>query len=235
MSKILMVEDDSALCLMVQNWLQLENHVLEVVNDGNEGLFRLRSYLYDLAIVDWELPGISGIEICKHLRQEGRGIPLLMLTGKKELGNTVEGFNSGADDHLTKPFALEELSVRVRALLRRPPTFQNTILVAGDLQLDPVKGTVNKGTRVLHLPRKEFALLEFFMRHPNQVFAPEALLDRVWSCESDSSPEFLRPYIARLRAKIDTKGTAGSLIETVHGTGYKFVPSSNLTPDEAQS
>lgn len=224
MAKILVVEDDKELVEILQEWLVGERHVVDVVHDGVEGAERLRMYDYDLAILDWQLPGMDGPDIVRQYRSNGGSIPLIMLTGKTDYIDKEQGLDSGADDYLTKPFHPRELSARLRALLRRSGSNRtSTVLTAGDLSLDTQAFKVTKAGKELSFLPREFALLEFFMRHPNEVFAPEAILNHVWSSESDSAPDTVRVHITRLRSKIDTPG-AKSFICTVHRVGYRFEP-----------
>ncbi len=220
MAKILFVEDDESLAESVVDWLLSQQYVVEVVDNGSEGWDRLRLYKYDLAILDWQLPGMSGLEILKEYRNIGGMIPILMLTGKTETREKETGLDSGADDYLTKPFDFKELSARLRALLRRPPVARSTILKARDIELDPVACTVTKSGAVVELPAREFALLEFFMRHPNQLFSPDALLDRVWSSDSEATIDALKSCLKRLRKRLHIDGE--EILKNVHGIGYKL-------------
>ena len=223
MSKILIVEDDRQLSQLVVDWLQGEGHTIDPIFKGPEGLERLKFYKYDVVILDWELPGLSGPEICQQYRSGGGATPILMLTGKKEIEEKETGLDAGADDYLTKPFHLKELSARLRALLRRPAAVNKTVLTAGGITLNPSSRQVFRGDEEINLQPKELALLEFLMRHPNQPFSSEAILDRVWSSESDAAPDTVRIQIMRLRHKIDTEGQE-SMIRTVHRVGYMLVP-----------
>jgi len=209
----------------VSDWLTDEHYTIDVVNSGSEAIERLRFDKYDVLIFDWQLPDLTGIEICKRFRSKGGNTPVLMLTGKSEITDKETGLDAGADDYLTKPFHPRELSARVRALLRRSGELKQNILTCGDIELDPQGFKVTKGGKEITLLPKEFALLEFFLRHPNQVFSPEALLDRVWSAESEASPDTIRVHITKLRGKIETEGQP-SPIKTIHRQGYKWeVPS----------
>ncbi|MBX9687157.1 MAG: response regulator transcription factor [Candidatus Obscuribacterales bacterium] len=223
MAKVLIIEDDKQLSLLISDWLRGQGHLPEAIYKGAEGLERLKFYKYDLVILDWELPEISGPEICKEYRSSGGATPILMLTGKKELDDKEEGLDAGADDYLTKPFALKELGARLRALLRRPAVVVQNELIAGDITLRPGSRQAFKAGEELNLQPKELALLEFFMRHPNQPFSSEALLERVWVSDSDAAPDTVRIQIMRLRNKIDDDGKE-SMIRTVHRVGYMLVP-----------
>lgn len=222
MAKILIVEDDRELAGVLQDWLCSEHHVVDTIDNGSEADQMLRHYAFDLLVLDWDLPGMPGVEICRNFRSRGGTTPILMLTGKGEIKDKTAGLDAGADDYLTKPFHPDELSARVRALLRRPSAVaaSNELRVA-DLAMEPATYRVTRAGKELRLLPKEFALLEFLMRHPNVVFSAEALIDRAWSTESDASPDTVRTNIKRLRQKIDTEGSK-QLIITVHGVGYKL-------------
>jgi DNA-binding response OmpR family regulator len=221
MPKILIVEDDLDLRSIVEDWLRHEHHLVETATKGDEAMELIGIYPYDVIILDWNLPVMSGIQILKKFRQDGGKTPVLMLTGQDLAENIETGLDSGADDYLTKPFHMKELSARIRALLRRPQTVTENVLRAGDLTLNPRTFAVTKSGADIRLLPKEFALLEFLMRHPNQVFSAEALLDRVWHSENDAAPETVRTCIKRLRRKIDGE-SENSLIQTLHGVGYKL-------------
>lgn len=221
MSKILVVEDEADLSGPISDTLTREKHVVQVVANGDEALECLRLYQYDLIILDWMLPGASGLDICRQYRSQKGTTPILMLTARASIEDKEAGLDCGADDYLTKPFHLRELVARVRAILRRPAQTPGTVISMGNLTLDPLAKTVTKDDRPLHLLPKEYALLEFFMRHSNQVFSPEALIDRVWPSDSLMLPDTVRTYIKNLRKKIDADD-APSKISTVHGMGYKF-------------
>lgn len=221
MAKILIVEDEDMLSDPIRIYLTMEHHLVEVVEDGLEAAERLKFYKYDLVIMDWVLPSLSGIDVCKQFRASGGTTPILMLTAKRQTQEKVSALDAGADDYLTKPFEVQEVSARVRALLRRPQSMAGNSLSARNVVMEPSTYKVTREGQEVQLLPKEFALLEFFMRHPNQVFSAEALLDRVWSSDSEASPETIRTYIKRLRQKIDTPGQ-NSMLSTVHGVGYKL-------------
>jgi DNA-binding response OmpR family regulator len=221
MAKILVIEDDKQLAKMVADWLQNEMHTVDVVHDGKEGLDRLRFYSFDLAILDWELPTMNGPEVLAEYRRKGGSTPIIMLTGKSDLNDKVAGFDAGADDYLTKPFHPRELSVRLRALLMRPAQRVKDILKAHDLELDSASHVVLKAGAQLHLMPREFALLELFMRFPDEPFSADAILNRIWSSESDVSTDLVKVYVAKLRRKIDDKDGESKIL-TVHGVGYKL-------------
>lgn len=216
MAKILLVEDDKSLTNVIKDWLAHDRHTVEVVHDGQLAIAQLRVYKYDLIVLDIMLPGMTGIEIIKEFRAKGGTTPVIFLTGKDHVDEKELGLDSGADDYLTKPFESKELAARIRALLRRPAQYSGTQLKVGELLLDPGTLSVEENGRSVRLRPREFAVLEFLARHPNQAFSAEVLLDRVWHSETDTTEETVRVTIKRLRSKL---GEA-SPITTVHGAGY---------------
>jgi DNA-binding response OmpR family regulator len=221
MPKILVVEDDRNLAATVEAWLKSEAYSVEKAETGTDALELLQTYSYDVVVLDIQLPRLSGLEVLRRYREGGGGTPVLMLTNMAQLSDKEDGFDAGADDYLTKPFHLKELSARVRALLRRPANPVPTVLKAGAIELNSNTRTVSVAGKSVHVPKTEFSLLEFFMRHPNQVFSSEALLDRVWTADSERSAETIRSCIKKLRNKIDLPDQP-SPIKNIHGIGYKF-------------
>jgi DNA-binding response OmpR family regulator len=221
LSKILLIEDDADFAKVISDLLALENHKVEWVDDGKEGYDRLKLYQYDLVVLDWGLPNVSGLEILKDFRSRGGLTPVLLLTGKNSVEEKEQGLDSGADDYVTKPFHSKELAARLRALLRRPQSYTGKVLSFADLTLDRDNYRVERDSKELELLPKEFDLLEFLMRNPNKVFAAEALLNRVWPTDSDATVDALTSCIKRLRKKIDLS-TQSSYIRTVHGVGYRL-------------
>lgn len=218
MAKILVVEDNEELANSVRTYLMFEHHTVEHIGNGQTASDHLRAFQYDLILLDWNLPGKDGIDILRRFRELGGTTPVLMLTGHDTVDEKEFGLDSGADDYLTKPFQMKELGARVRALLRRPAAVSNTnVLQAGNISIDTQKYRVTLNGEPITLVPREFQLLEFFMRHKNQVFSPEALLDRVWPSDSEASTEAIRTALKRLRKKVDPDG---NLIRTVHGVGY---------------
>lgn len=218
MAKILLVEDNADLANTVRTFLLFEHHMVEHVADGKVAFEHLRSFEYELVILDWNLPGMSGVDILRRFRETGGHTPVIMLTGHDTVEEKERGLDSGADDYLTKPFELKELGARLRALLRRSPVVsQSNILQAGNITIDTQKYRVTVGGEPVTLVPREFQLLEFFMRHPNQVLSGEALLNRVWPSDSEATTEALRTALKRLRKKVDPES---NLLRTVHGVGY---------------
>jgi DNA-binding response OmpR family regulator len=221
MAKILLVEDEPDFVALISSLLAIEHHTVEAVVKGEDAVALLKMQQFDCLILDWNLPGISGLDVCRQFRESGGKTPILMLTARTHVDEKSTGLDAGADDYLTKPFELKELTARIRALLRRPVAFSGKNLTVGQLEMDVKNYRVSRGDELIQLLPKEFALLEFFMRHTNQVFSPETLIDRVWLAGEEASPETIRTYIKRLRKKLDRQGQP-SLFSTVHGVGYKF-------------
>ncbi len=221
MAKILLVEDEPGLCGAIKEWLTEEHHLVEIAATGKEALQRLADSQYDIILLDWMLPELSGIEVCRRYRSEGGAAPVIMLTAKKSLLSKEVGLDSGADDYLTKPFHLRELSARIRAFLRRPMSAPVDTLKVADISLNRTKLTVVKGEEPIHLLPKEFTLIEVLMRNQGKTMTTESLLDQVWGTNTDVTSETLRSNIRTLRRKIDTPGKP-SLIITVHGVGYRI-------------
>ncbi len=221
MAKILVVEDDHDLAGRVRLWLEAERHLAEIASDGRQALEHLEAFTYDVIVLDWDLPDVSGIDVCRRFRAKGGLTPIIMLTGHTKVSEKETGLDSGADDYLTKPFHVKELSARIRALMRRTPEVTGPTLTIGPIELDPVAHKVTKSGAVIELLPKEFALLEFFMRHPNQLFSQEAILERVWQSDSECRIDTVSTSIKRLRSRIDTD-KKNSLIKSVYGLGYRL-------------
>lgn len=219
MAKILVAEDDQAIARKVSDWLKFDQHAVDAVDNGVDALHQLKFYNYELVILDWNLPGMEGVEVCRRIRAIGAKIPVLFLTANDKIQCKEEGFASGADDYLTKPFDVRELAMRVRALLRRPANLQPNTLCVGNVSIDASGHIVTVDGERVHLTPKEFVILEYLMRNDGQVFDAQSILDRVWSSESEVMPQSLRPYIARLRSKLERNGKC--ILQNVHGVGYK--------------
>ena len=217
--RILLAEDDSRVAGFVRRGLREEQYALDVAADGEKALFMAQTGEYDLIILDLMLPKKDGMEVLRTLRAFKLGTPVLILTAKDKPKDKVEGLNAGADDYLTKPFGFEELLARVRALLRRRGDMVPTVLTAGDLQIDTLKHKVSRGGKDLDLTNREYALLEFFLRHPNEVVTRTKLSEHVWETDFDTFSNVIDVHVARLRQKIND-GFSLKLLETVRGRGY---------------
>lgn len=222
MAKILLVEDDKNLAYLLQMQLEHDRHLVDLVTRGLDALSQLQSHTYELVILDWMLPDIAGIEVCKQYRQTGGKVPVLMLTAKGAIEDKAAGLNAGADDYLVKPFHPTELEARVRALLRRPTSWAGKTLTVKDLELDTQTGRVTRQGDEIELTAKEFSLLELLMRYPNKSFSLEAILDRVWHSDSAASIDTVRTHMKTLRKKIGDTEENG-LIRTKRGLGYRIV------------
>lgn len=221
---ILIVEDEQRLAVLLRRVLSEERHVVDIANDGPTGLNLAASDSYDLVILDRMLPGMDGLEMTRKLRAAHIQVPILMLTARGSVEDRVAGLETGADDYLTKPFAMQELLARVRAQLRRGRTPETgTELVVGDLTLDLLRHEARRGGHVIQLTAKEFALLEFLMRHPGQVLTRTQIMDHVWRYDMDALSNVVDIYIHYLRSKVD-QGFEHSLIFTVRGVGYRIGP-----------
>jgi DNA-binding response OmpR family regulator len=221
MGKILLVEDDTDLAMTVSEWLGLEQHLVESVFNGIDALERLHMCDYDAIVLDWILPDVSGIDVCKSFRANQGTTPIIMLTGMSSIADREKGLDAGADDYLTKPFAMRELSARLRALLRRPFKLLPNLLKIKDVELDPGKHRVLRNGQEIELLPKEFALLEFLMKNDDQVFSSEELLRRLWHTDSEATTEAIRTCLKRLRKKLG-ETEQNSIIETVYGVGYRL-------------
>jgi two-component system, OmpR family, response regulator MprA len=218
--KILVVDDERAVRDSLRRALELEGYEVELASDGEEALYRLSSNGEpDAVILDVLMPGVDGLEVCRRLRRDGRRVPVLMLTARDEVENRVAGLDAGADDYVTKPFALDELLARVRALLRRTTSGSGEMLRFADLELDPGTREVRRAGEPVELTRTEFSLLELFMLNPRQVLTRSIIFERVWGYDFGFSSNSLDVYIGYLRRKTEA-GRQPRLIQTVRGVGY---------------
>lgn len=222
MARILIIEDDEAMSDVLNNYMQYEQHHVACVDNGADGLQLLQSGPFDLAIVDWTLPGLSGIDLVRRYRSGGGKSMILMLTGRNAVQEKFLGLESGADDYLTKPFHTDELTARVRALLRRLSTYSaDDTLKCDGLELNLNQRVAVVGDNELSLIPKEFSVLEILMRYPGRVFTLEEIMARVWQSEDGGSIDAVRTHVKNLRKKISA-ATDQEYIETVHGIGYKL-------------
>ena len=219
--KVLVVDDDVAVRESLRRALRLEGYDVELAADGGEALQRLESNGDDpdLVVLDVLMPNVDGLEVCRQLRRTGRRVPVLMLTARDEVADRVAGLDAGADDYVVKPFALEELLARVRALLRRAADEAVDVLHFGGLELDPATREVRRGRELIELTRTEFALLELFMLNPRQVLTRSIIFERVWGYDFGFGSNSLDVYIGYLRRKTEAGGKP-RLIHTIRGVGY---------------
>ena len=219
--RICLVEDDKKAARVVKKGLEEEGFVVDVAHAGDQSEDLTAVNDYDLIILDWLLPGTNGVTLCRNLRARGVGTPILMLTAKDALGDRVTGLDAGADDYLTKPFAFAELLARIRALLRRAETARLPTLRVSDLTLDPASHRVMRSGISVPLTRREYAILEFLMRHAGQVVTRTQLGEHVWEDEHDTLTNLVDVHVSHLRRKIDRAGVA-PLIHTVRGRGFRL-------------
>jgi two-component system response regulator MprA len=216
--RILIIEDDEAIVKTLRRALAYEGYQVDAAIDGETGLMAARDHTPDLVILDWMLPGIDGLEVCQRLRS-GDNVPILILTAKDSTQDRVQGLDAGADDYMVKPYELEELLARVRALLRRTQQDRAPILAFADLSLDTSTRQATRKNRVINLTAKEYDLLELFLRHPRQVLTREMIFDRVWGYDFGGESNVLDVYIRYLRMKLESGGET-RLIYTVRSVGY---------------
>lgn len=218
-AKILVVEDEIKLAQFIELELKYEGYEVTVVNDGLSGLSAARESHPDLIILDWMLPGISGLELCRRLRQTGDRVPVVLLTAKDEIGDRVAGLDAGADDYVVKPFSVEELLARVRAHLRRTHEEDPDLLVFSDLSLNRRTREVFRGERVIELTAKEYDLLEYLISHPRQVLTRDRILEQVWGYDFMGDSNIIEVYVRYLRLKLEAENEK-RLIQTVRSVGY---------------
>jgi heavy metal response regulator len=217
--RILVVEDEKKVARFIQQGLEEEHYTADVAHDGDKAIAMLDQQTYDVIILDLMLPRKSGLEVTRVLRAKHMVTPILMLTAKTTTEDKVAGLDSGADDYLTKPFAFAELLARVRSLLRRGSHEKSTVLSMSDLELDTVSHKAKRGTKIIELTAKEYALLEFFLRNKERVLSRTIIAEHIWDYNFDTGTNLIDVYINHLRNKIDT-GCAKKLIHTVRGVGY---------------
>ncbi|MGQ9873407.1 response regulator transcription factor [Leptodesmis sp.] len=216
---ILLVEDDPKLAEFVRAELSLEGYQITVASNGMDGLSIARDLQPDLLILDWMLPGISGLDLCLRLRKTGIQVPIIMLTARDEILDRVAGLNAGADDYVTKPFSMEELLARVKARLRRTHPEEPDLLGFEDLTLNRLTREVYRSQQLIELTAKEFDLLEFLLRHPRQVITRDQILEKVWGYDFMGESNIIEVYIRALRIKLEANNPK-RLLHTVRGVGY---------------
>jgi two-component system copper resistance phosphate regulon response regulator CusR len=227
--RILLVEDEPNAARMLAKGLREETYAVDVAGDGEIALELAHVNDYDLIILDVMLPRKDGFEVCRELRGAGSAIPVLMLTARDAVEDKVEGLDSGADDYLSKPFEFEELVARVRALLRRKPALYRDVIVVADLSVDTLRKRVSRSGRELDLTAKEFALLEYLVRHTGEVVGRADISEHVWDQTYDPFSKVIEVFIQRLRRKVD-EGHAVKLIRTRRGEGY-VLTGGEVVPD----
>ena len=215
--RVLVVEDEVRMAGLLKRALQEEGHAVDVAADGQEGLWLATENAYGAIVLDVMLPGLDGFQVCRRLRESGSWVPVLMLTARDAVGDRVRGLDAGADDYLVKPFSLLELAARLRALARRDDRVRPVILAEGDLRLDPAAKRAWRAETELHLSPKEFALLEFFLRHAGRVLTRSQIIEVVWDFAYDGGSNVVDQYVNYLRRKIGRHD-----IETVRGMGYRL-------------
>lgn len=216
---ILLVEDEVNLARFMELELASEGYQVSMAHDGILGISLARELSPDLAIVDWMLPGLSGLELCRRLRSTGNKIPVIILTAKDDVLDRVMGLDAGADDYVVKPFSIEELSARIRAHLRRLQNSIERILEFGDLSLNPLTRMVIRGKRTIELTAKEFDLLEYLLRHPRQVVRREQILEHIWGHDFMGDSNIIEVYIRYLRLKLE-ENQEKRILHTVRSVGY---------------
>jgi two-component system OmpR family response regulator len=219
--RLLVVEDTPKMSALLRRAFREDGYAVDVEASGNNAVWMASECDFDAIILDVGLPDIDGFDVCRQLRERARWMPILMLTAREAVPDRVRGLDAGADDYVTKPFALEELRARVRALVRRGPSERPAILKVGDLMLDPAARSVHRGSAAITLAAKEFAILEYFMRHPGQVISRARFLEHVWDFARDGDSNIVDVHVRNLREKIDLPFSRRS-VETVRGAGYRL-------------
>ena len=215
---ILVIEDETRIADLLRRGLTYEGYRVSVAGDGLTGLAKARDDPPDLVILDWMLPGLDGLEVCKRLRAAGP-VPIIMLTAKESVPDRVAGLNAGADDYVVKPFSFDELLARIHAQFRRTRPPESEVLRFADLAMDTATREVTRGSRKLELTTKEYDLLELFLRHPRQVLTREVIYDRIWGYDFGGESNIIEVYVRYLRQKMEAEGEP-RLIQTVRGVGY---------------
>ncbi len=219
--RVLVVEDEPRMAKLIRQGLEEDAYAVDIVDNGADVLNWVQSADYDVLLLDILLPGQDGLAVCRQLRTQGYTMPILLLTALGTLPDKVTGLDSGADDYLVKPFAIQELTARLRALTRRVDVHKSVELQAADLTLDTSTKQARRGERLIELSAKEYALLETLMRNPNRVLSRDQIIEHVWNMEYDAESKLIEVYIYNLRKKID-EGFERKLIQTVRGLGYRI-------------
>ena len=222
MKKILLVEDEGKIANAVARGLKYEDFDVTIASDGEEALVLGKDEDFDCIILDRMLPLKEGVEVCKELRESNIKTPIIMLTAKSGVNDKVEGLDAGADDYLSKPFSLDELLARIRALLRRPNNIVSDELKVGDLILNTTTFEARRDDKLINLSKKEYDLLEYLMRNANRIISKEKIINHVWDFDSDILPNTVEVYMGYLRNKIDKPFKDKKMLQTVRGFGYKL-------------
>jgi two-component system, OmpR family, copper resistance phosphate regulon response regulator CusR len=217
--KILIVEDDKGIAEILREGLTAESHTVEVADNGADGSFLARSFDYDAIVLDYSLPKKNGLIVCKEVRDAGKHTPILFLSSTETTATKIDAFNSGADDYVTKPFSISEFNARVRAVMRRGDTRSTSILQVRDLIMDTDAYSVTRGKKEIKLTRKEYSLLEFFLRNPGKVLSRAVIMEHVWAADQDPFSNTVEAHIRNVRKKINA-GYRPSLIINIPGRGY---------------
>lgn len=220
--RLLIVEDDPEIAELLSEAFTDQHYTVDIASDGQAGWDFVKAFDYDLLLLDWMLPKLDGISLCRQLRSHGYHMPILMLTAQDTTQAQVTGLDAGADDYVLKPYKLEELFARIRALLRRGSASQSPVLQWGDLYLDPCTGEASYGGNPIKLTAKEFRLLELFLRRGNRVLSRSAIMENLWSFDELPDEDAIKAHIKRLRQKLRVAGAFENLIETVYGLGYRL-------------
>lgn len=220
--QVLVVEDERKIANILKKGLTEERYTVDIAQDGEEALEKGEINSYDCILLDMMLPKVDGIMVCKNLREKGITTPILILTAKDDVQDKIAGLDAGADDYVTKPFSVEEISARIRALLRRNKSAIQAVLSLGDITLNPATKIVKRGNKEIILTAREYALLEYFMRNPNTVLSQTQILEHVWDYQYEGVSNIVETYIKYLRKKIKTNSKVKELIHTVRGLGYKI-------------
>lgn len=228
--RILLIDDDEPLMEVLANNLIEQQYAVDIATDGEMGWEFILLFNYDLLVLDWVLPDIDGVSLCQRIRAEGHKMPIMLLTARDRHGDKVRGLDAGADDYVVKPFNFEELTARIRALLRREIHVAAPILQWGDMSLNPKTHQVKYLQQILPLTPKEYGLLELFLRHPQQVFSPGAIIDNLWAGEDTPGEEAVRTHVKGLRQKLKASGMAKDTIQTVYGVGYRLKAIADIQP-----
>lgn len=218
--KVLVVDDEHRIARSIKQGLEQEGYAVDIEHDGEAGYLAASADSYDAIILDVMMPEMNGYEVVRQLRQDNNHTPVLMLTAKDQTADIVGGLDAGADDYLAKPFSFEVLTARLRAILRRPETALDTVLSVYDLQLDAARHTVTRAGKSIALSVKEFAILEFLLRHKNTIVSKQTLMSHVWDFDADILPNNVEVFINYLRRKVDKPFRGPQIIQTARGFGY---------------